>query len=151
MAPYRNVHCFALALSSHGGTSEIRLPLIPGKILEPSLASLELAPGLPYESRTTQVAMLDDFLPRLTDVAFIKVDIEGHERAFLEGARRVIRTFKPLIQLEANDPTTQLASFQELAVELGYGIRSLGPGLSFVKVTQARALSENNFYFVPES
>jgi hypothetical protein len=79
------------------------------------------------------------------------VDIEGHERAFLEGARRVIRTFKPLIQLEANDPTTQLASFQELAVELGYGIRSLGPGLSFVKVTQARALSENNFYFVPES
>ena len=38
----------------------------------------------------------------LVDIDFIKIDVEGYESEVLEGARDTIRTYKPMIQVEAN-------------------------------------------------
>lgn len=47
-----------------------------------------------------QVATIDSF--ELSDLAFIKVDVEGYELPVLEGARRSIEQFRPLILIEQN-------------------------------------------------
>ena len=49
------------------------------------------------------------FLHRLKRVDFIKADIDGREMRFLLGARPVIEKFRPVIFLEANDPSAQHA------------------------------------------
>jgi FkbM family methyltransferase len=43
---------------------------------------------------------LDSF--GLVDIDFIKVDVEGYESEVLEGAKDTIRTYRPMIQVEAN-------------------------------------------------
>lgn len=45
---------------------------------------------------------LDASVPRWDEVALIKIDVEGHERFVLEGAKGIIRESRPLLVLEAN-------------------------------------------------
>jgi len=61
---------------------------------------------------------LDDVLPRLD---FLKVDVEGMERAVLEGASRIIRESRPILYLEANPGPDQQPLIDYVAA-LGYEI-----------------------------
>ena len=72
-----------------------------------------------------RVATLDDYLDRLSDLSFIEVDVEGHELAFLRGARRAIAEFRPLIQFEANDMASQYESFESFAKSIGFSVCAL--------------------------
>ena len=62
---------------------------------------------------------LDDFVERhgITRIDFIKVDIEGAEPLFLEGAQRVIRAMRPILCVEV--------SVRGLTSIPGYGPRDL--------------------------
>jgi len=61
-----------------------------------------LAP-IGYKNKTRETATVDliniDSL-NLTDVTFIKIDVEGNEMAVLEGAEKTILKYKPVIQIE---------------------------------------------------
>jgi FkbM family methyltransferase len=52
------------------------------------------------------VDTLDSIFPSLNvrRIDFIKVDIEGHEDKFLDGASSTIQQFRPLIYMEINEP-----------------------------------------------
>ena len=61
---------------------------------------------LVFRSEKITVHKLDDLgsLVPLTGLDFIKVDIEGHEDKFLNGASATIGKYRPLIYLEINNP-----------------------------------------------
>lgn len=64
------------------------------------------------EGAGIQLTTLDSFKTRsqLTRLDLIKVDVEGHELAFLRGAERTIREFGPAILMEFNPPALAQAS-----------------------------------------
>lgn len=74
-----------------------RWPLTSGGSLEPGI-------GGHRASDTVRVATLDSLVGD-REVALIKMDVEGHERAALAGAQNVIKRHRPFMILEANTPT----------------------------------------------
>jgi FkbM family methyltransferase len=84
----------------------LRVPLLPGGVPEPALATIDFA-GAPHGRLETwrvvraPARRLDDHLARFRDVSFVKADVEGHEAAFLAGATRTVRAFRPVLQVES--------------------------------------------------
>jgi hypothetical protein len=46
-----------------------------------------------------QTVRLDDVIPAGERITFIKADIEGSEYAMLQGAKRIIQTYKPRLAI----------------------------------------------------
>jgi FkbM family methyltransferase len=99
----RRVTVEAMALSDRSGTVELRSPVVNGVVITGcSTISDEAAatyPGL----RAIEVPMqrLDDVYRG--NVGFIKIDVEGHEQAVLDGAVETIRRCRPRILVEIDD------------------------------------------------
>jgi FkbM family methyltransferase len=53
------------------------------------------------ETRPVQTRTLDSFA--LTDISFIKIDVEGHEEAVLEGGRATLTNNRPVVLVESED------------------------------------------------
>ncbi|TXN79059.1 FkbM family methyltransferase [Methylobacterium sp. WL8] len=95
------------ALSEHAGTADLHLP-DPGHGLIETSASLEQSFQKTHSTIQVPVKRLDDFA--ITDtIAVIKVDIEGHEHAFLRGARETILLHRPIIFAEVVKPAKRSA------------------------------------------
>ena len=98
----RNVVPHRIALSSKAGRSTF---FVPRATFGELLGWGSLAPGrcpsaveeTPIEVET---ATLDSF--QLLDVSFMKIDVEGHEMAVLEGARGTIASSRPAILVESD-------------------------------------------------
>lgn len=94
-----------LALSNQRGTTELRLPgdntswatIEPGNQLEKARSRIR---GI--EVRT---APLDDL--ELGPVGFMKIDVEGHELAVLEGARKLLQRDRPVLLVELEERHTK--------------------------------------------
>lgn len=78
------------------------------------------------EGNLTQLIALDEFIEsnRIQKVDWVKVDIEGYEPFFLEGATKTISRFKPNLYMELSDVTLRYynSSAQQLIdklIELG--------------------------------
>jgi FkbM family methyltransferase len=91
-------------------THNARLPLTSG-------GSLEYV-AVNRASETVEAARLDDLIQG--PVALLKIDVEGHELAVLQGAERIITESRPAMVLEANTAhhENQLATW---LAENGYG------------------------------
>jgi FkbM family methyltransferase len=85
----------AMALSDDHGTVELRMPLVDGIPIEGcSTISFDAsATYAAYRSVEVPMARLDDVYKG--DVGFIKIDVEGHEQAVLDGAVATIRRCMP--------------------------------------------------------
>jgi FkbM family methyltransferase len=71
------------------------------------------------------IVRLDDFLPDLKKLTFIKIDIEGAEYLALQGMRRLLEKFKPAILIEVvpfflKGFNIEEEEFVRLIYELGY-------------------------------
>jgi len=89
-----------------------------------SMAMLNSISGLDEQSNgseiTVKLATLDDY-DFVASSILMKVDIEGSEIAFLRGALRTIKSFKPTILMEAlTDVELDLQS--DFLKKLGYGV-----------------------------
>ncbi len=93
-----------VALGEKRGTVEIQ---VPEEMTGCShIASVGMHPGLVQVAhpdrekvwRNIPIHCLDEFV--LTDVDFIKIDVEGFERAVVQGAEQTIRTCKPVMVVE---------------------------------------------------
>jgi FkbM family methyltransferase len=121
-----NVRCFAHGLSNHSGAAELRVPAqnVGMATLHPAtLGALAAQAG----SVACQLARLDD-LPELVAlqgqrVALMKVDVEGHELAVLEGAQALLARDRPVVVLE--QAAHEIAEGSSPAIEwlrrAGYG------------------------------
>ena len=87
------------AASNAPGTATLHIPegFSPLATLEHDLA----AAGAPLEDVEVKLTRLDDTVSG--DVAFIKVDVEGHEMKVLGGATRILAASRPTILVEAEE------------------------------------------------
>lgn len=116
-----NVQVQARALSDHAGTATLKLPHGFNE-----LGSLEAHTAATW----TVEAPLDEFEVELTrldamalgDVGFIKIDVEGHEIAVLEGARDTIARCHPalLIEIEERHNANAVARVRDLLDDFDY-------------------------------
>ncbi|MBI5245431.1 MAG: FkbM family methyltransferase [Elusimicrobia bacterium] len=90
------------ALSDRTGRATLRVPILNGREYG-ALASLshgfERAHGV--REVDVDVRRLDD--EGLRDVGFIKIDVEGHERAVIEGARSLLADQRPTLLIEIDE------------------------------------------------
>jgi FkbM family methyltransferase len=112
------------AASDRGGTAQLWLPA-GGRGAE-GTASLE---HTGERSRTVQRVTIDSL--GLTDVRFIKMDIEGHEAAALRGAERTIRRDSPMLLLELETRHQRIEDVIGILAEWGYAGKVM-PGRSWV-------------------
>jgi FkbM family methyltransferase len=98
----RNVRIHEIALSDHDGDAELFIPQGEDGLVH-GLASLEARVGSSGRSISAHVpiARLDAVIHQ--DVAFVKVDVEGHELNVLNGAVELLERCQPVFLVEAED------------------------------------------------
>lgn len=111
-----NVDIVNVALSDAAGVSELSRKR-PGD----GSASLSRNRG---NSISVKLAKLDDIEP-ISDLKFIKCDVEGHELNVFRGGERLIAKFSPVIQFESTPE--EIGPLSDFFSNLGYlGIMFLG-------------------------
>src|SRR4029077_8548533 len=95
----RNVEVINVALSSRAGRTPLTVPLNAKGRTVTELASV--APQQRSENAITidvETRRLDDF--PIANCSFIKIDVEGHEEAVLDGAAALIAAQRPVLMIE---------------------------------------------------
>lgn len=146
--PHANADLQQVALSAAAGRVTLCIPFVAGGVPEPALATLEpIAP--PFLTDEIVTRTLDSYKKSLHGLAFVKVDVEGHEIAFLDGARSVLRASRPLVQIEDNTGGHRLAAYLRGGGLPGYTLHVLVGG-SLRRFDARPARRHINFYLVPE-
>ncbi len=155
----------ACAVSERAGRVTLQVPVYAGKANDALGSVAGKFPGSP-ELRTHEVESrrLDD--EAHLDVGFLKIDVEGHEKAVLEGARELISRERPtiLVEIEERHAPGALRDVPAMLDALGYDAfflrdTALVPFARFDAATMqnpavvdergAHGLYLNNFLFLP--
>lgn len=112
----RNIHVHNEALSSYKGSMEIKLPVIKGNMLIPSIG---LQTGI--ESRVVPVKRLDDY--SVGKVRFVRIDVGRSLVDVLKGAERTISSFKPLMIIGIEQRHLDLPMSEVFEMLKSYGYR----------------------------
>jgi len=158
----RNVEVINMALSSHAGRTTLTVPLNAKGRAVAELASI--APNQPSHENVftidVETQRLDDF--SVSNCSFIKIDVEGHEEAVLDGALALITAQRPVLMIElveAFNPGV-IGRLAERYAALSYDIFFLKGGLK--PVAQFDAVRDQddallamreyvaNFFFIPK-
>jgi FkbM family methyltransferase len=99
----RDVVVEAIALSNLPGMAELRMPIVDGVAITGCSNISADASAVYPDHRTIEVAVdrLDDVYRG--DAGFIKIDVEGHEQAVLDGAVETIRRCLPRLLVEIDE------------------------------------------------
>ena len=111
-----------VALSSHDGSATLRVdPLNTGvATIEEANQLVCVEGGHTVDTRSIPTRTLDSY--QLTNVSFLKIDVEGHEESVLAGATETLRREQPILLIESEDrhnPGAPLRIREHLAT-LGY-------------------------------
>ena len=118
----RRVVVEAVALSDAAGTVSLRMPVVDGAVVG-GCSTISPAASAAYAAhRIIEVPMdrLDSIYAG--DVGFIKIDVEGHQQAVLDGAVATIRRCRPrmLVEVEERLSPGGLARAKAYFKKLGY-------------------------------
>lgn len=169
---FRRANVFNYALSNANGTRDIRVPYIDGTRFDTraTLSSYEEPSQTDKDEISVQLVTLDSIAQKVAfdSIGFVKIDVEGHEHAVLEGATQTITRFRPLllIEIEARHHTFPITEIFSRIEGLGYKGYYIDPeAFSLRTLAQfdvqrdqnqddldARRFVRylNNFFFVPE-
>jgi FkbM family methyltransferase len=127
-------------LSSEAGTLTLYIPVQDGRELDgwASVLPNNLPTAQQTIEKTVEVITLDSLA--LPSVSFIKMDVEGHEVAVLQGAEQTLRTHKPVLLMEIRE-ANQETIFNFLA-DIGYRKTTL-------EECAGAEGADYNFIFVP--
>lgn len=142
-----SVRLHKVALSNRTGRAPLHLPDPAHGLLETS-ASLEAAFKKIHRITEVELCKLDD-LDIPFEVGLIKVDIEGHEHAFLEGAMDTIRRNRPIIFCEVLS-VARLTAMTNFIRAMSYIDFRLRPDLA---INDGPVMFDNaawNHAFIPE-
>jgi FkbM family methyltransferase len=111
----------AVALSNDAGLARLRiLKNDAGRSTIESTNTLEDPDGSPRAEIRVPKLRLDDY--EMRDVGFIKIDVEGHELAVLQGGIETIRACMPILLIEIEDRhrANAVSDVSAFLVNLGY-------------------------------
>jgi FkbM family methyltransferase len=97
----RNVEVVNVALSKRAGSAALRMPRNRKGHGVTELASIEREHAAESIAIEVETRRLDDFA--VGPCSFIKIDVEGHEEALLEGASALIARERPVLLIELID------------------------------------------------
>lgn len=97
----KGVTASQVALSDRSGRADLRIPLGRRGHSNQGASLSELKVSKNFTPVSVQTARLDDL--HLTDIGFIKIDVEGFETSVLEGARNTILRDRPTILIEIEE------------------------------------------------
>lgn len=109
--PYRNVTFVNAAISSAPALVGMAMPMLDSGMENRYMASIVDGGG-----PVSAFAMPIDALGIPQRVAFVKVDVEGHELQALHGMQNLLRRDRPVLVVEGRD-----AAVAAFMAELGYG------------------------------
>jgi FkbM family methyltransferase len=92
------VQLHPVALSATSGTASLHVPVDPEGVEHDASASLEDQHFAASRDHRVATATLDSY--GFEDVAFIKIDVEGHETSVLAGAERTLAQCRPALLVE---------------------------------------------------
>jgi FkbM family methyltransferase len=152
----RNVELHDVALSRTAGVAAFRV--VPDNTgiskIEPRNDLVQGAAASSIQTRQVPVRTLDSF--KFERVSMIKIDVEGHEEAVLDGAIETLRRNRPAIIVESEDrhnpgaPDRITRRLRELGYEKFYFskgqlVPSLGGGIQ-----DSAGSSYNHVFLFPE-
>lgn len=112
----------AMALSDRAGTAELNMPVVDG-VTVTGCSTISATASITYPTRRS-IKVPMDCLDSIYggNVGFIKIDVEGHEQAVLDGAARTIRRCQPrmLVELDERLSPGGLACARTFFDRLGY-------------------------------
>jgi FkbM family methyltransferase len=92
-----------IALSRSAGMAVLRMPIVDG-VLVTGCATISPAAASTYsEHQEIHVPMAPLDAIFTGDAGFIKIDVEGHEEAVLDGARKTLRRCRPRMLVELDE------------------------------------------------
>lgn len=119
------VHVYDVALGAAEGHATLHVPKVGGR---PMRGAASIAHGAADEERVdVPVRSLDSY--GLTDVALMKIDVEGAELGVIRGAERTIRASHPilLVEIEQRHHSGPIADAFAAITALGYRGAFLDP------------------------
>jgi FkbM family methyltransferase len=119
------------AAGDHDGIMEFAVPIVTSVRVDTGTARIGPA-GAGYEALKVPLRSLDSLAPeyRLDRIDLVKIDVEGHERQVLDGARASLANFRPVLVLETgHEADGDRQAIRDLLGGLGY--RMLGLLLDF--------------------
>lgn len=122
---------------------ELSIPYLPGGVPEPALATQDNLQLRIFRRHSVPCKKLDDYHigGRL---AFVKIDVEGHEDRVLLGMRNLIEKYSPVIQVEISAKNFSRALLEQPFGLPGYSLM----GLHKEKLTPASALRDGAIYYL---
>lgn len=93
-----SVALHTVALSDTAGTGELYIPVDVSGVEHDASASLEHSNFASLRNESVALHTLDSFA--FENVAFVKIDVEGHELNVLRGAENLLRTQRPSVLVE---------------------------------------------------
>ncbi len=149
-----------IALSDASGRAQLHVPRTESGYSNQRATLHEQSPGCAYGELEVETRRLDD--EGIDEVGFIKIDVEGHEFAVLDGAAETIRRDRPVLLIEIEEIHNQIPIETALArvSGLGYAAFALIRGTltaieGFSPEAHHRAPAERadyvfNFIFLPK-
>jgi FkbM family methyltransferase len=138
----RNVAVSAIALSDSTGMARLSIPRLHGveadpyASIEPRVASLRANEfGAAVDEVEVRTAPLDSL--RMTEIGFIKIDVEGHELSVLRGARETLERDRPTLLIELDQRYLEQPLEQAL-----HEISALGYDGFFILEHELRPIAE---------
>jgi FkbM family methyltransferase len=125
---YNNVLVFNVGISNiNSDNIPFYVPEVYGLFQETAGGSLfeDMASDKSKETTFIKLQTLDSFIDNFNRIDFIKVDIEGAEYEFLEGAVNTIKKFRPIIQIELVGDNDKLRQFMNFVSNIDYNIKRL--------------------------
>lgn len=115
-----SVAVHSVALSNTEGRAVLHVPVDASGTAHDASASLENTPSGSVEDKTVELRTLDSF--GFQDIAFIKIDVEGHECSVIQGAADSIARMKPslLVEIEQRHIRRPIGEVFELVLGSGY-------------------------------
>lgn len=110
------IEIFDVGLSSRDGEATLHIPVRGFELTGWASLSTGNLPGSEEITRAVSVRRLDGF--GLTDISFIKIDVEGHELDVLMGGRDTIDANRPVLLVEIKPEN--LEGVTSFLTELGY-------------------------------
>jgi FkbM family methyltransferase len=99
----QDVEIRSIALSDRAGTVELHMPVVDGVTVTGCSTVSPTASATYPDHRAIEVPMATLDSSYEGDVGFIKIDVEGHEQAVLDGAVQTIRRCRPRMLVEIDE------------------------------------------------